>query len=88
MNPYSGATYALGGDLVGEKYAFTPTALTERAMRLDRELTDDEQAACADPGPLVMVSEEVAQKVKLGDRELSRRKKRRQQSRDSRRRNR
>lgn len=96
MNPYTGATYTLGRDLLdsaspeeGEPGAVVwPSSLLFAAEQVGRELTDDEQAALDDEGPLVCVSGEVAQAVQLGTRERDRRKRRRKQARESRRRNR
>jgi hypothetical protein len=58
---------------------------------LGRQLTHDEQAALADSvrgEPIVPVSGDVAQKVRLGARELERRRKRSKAARESRKRNR
>lgn len=97
MNPYSGRTYRLGEDLLGEApyggavtvgHVTRPAQLATAAKDIERELTEDERAALEDPGPLVLVSEEVARQMALGGRELDRRKRRRKAARESRRRNR
>lgn len=96
MDPYTGRTYALGEDLtdpvpVGSDIDFG--RLEARADDLLREqvrsLSVDEMRALVDrPQRLVRVTPEAAQVARLGERELKRRKARRQQSKRSRKGNR
>ena len=83
MNAETGQMYALGTDLFGEREVGEMLAKTEldAAMaKADRALTADEMAAAVDMAkgdPIVRVGEEAAQRARLGDRELRRRRQRR-----------
>jgi hypothetical protein len=85
MNTNSGVAYELGSDLTGEAVlgeALKPLApmLTELRDEQKRRATEDELAAAAAQAQgdtIVRISEEAAQKLKLGERELRRRKARR-----------
>jgi hypothetical protein len=90
VNTETGRVYELGGDLVQKlspRFGFNGSELET----LDRPLTNDELAAATDAArgeTIVPISDNVAQRLRLGERELERRKKRRNAAKDSRRRNR
>lgn len=91
MNAETGATYFLGVDVFGEGALGSPLAMPQEPAWGGRELSADESAAVTAlrrGEPVVRVSEHVAQQVKLGQRELERRAKRRKASRTARKRNR
>lgn len=97
MNADTGRVYELGADLVQSSYtSFAPgesvwpseLALAAEDLPRDRVLTADEMAAIRDAGPLVSVSQDVATQLRLGQRELDRRKRRRKASRQARKQNR
>jgi hypothetical protein len=96
VNTETGRVYELGEDLVqklsprfAEPHKQLVTAMS--SVALDRPLTNDEFAAATDAARgerIVPISGDVAQRLRLGERELERRKKRRNAAKDSRRRNR
>lgn len=83
MNAYTGATYEMFNSSVpiGGRLDTDPAALAELTARVDSaEATRDEIAmadAIAKGDPIVRVDPAVAQRLRLGDRELRRRKRRR-----------
>lgn len=83
MNTETGQVYDLGTDVfpdgeIGEKLA--KKELEAALAKAERALTPDELAAAVDVAKgdtIVRVSEEAAQRARLGDRELRRRRQRR-----------
>jgi hypothetical protein len=83
MNAETGQVYDLGTDVFGEHdvgQMFDKAELDAAMAKADRALTADEMAAAVDIArgdPVVRVGEEAAQRARLGDRELRRRRQRR-----------
>jgi hypothetical protein len=82
MNVNDGHVYDLGADLIGDRKAGEKLndEFMERLAALDREATADELAAArdmAEGGTIVAVDAAAAQRARLGDRELRRRRQRR-----------
>jgi hypothetical protein len=83
MNAETGQVYDLGTDVFGEPDVgemFAKAQLDDALAKADRALTSDEMAAAVDIArgdPIVRVGEEAAQRARLGDRELRRRRQRR-----------
>jgi hypothetical protein len=82
MNADTGIAYDLGSDLVKDIPigGMIPTERFEQVIGEGRSLTPDEMAAAVDSAKgdtLVRVQAEAAQRARLGDRELRRRKQRR-----------
>lgn len=83
MNAETGQIYDLGTDLfpdgeIGDKLA--KKAMEDALAKMERPLTPDEMAAAVDVAKgdtIVRVGEEAAQRARLGDRELRRRRQRR-----------
>lgn len=101
MNTDTGRLYELGADFlkaetpeirsVAEGAEFFTSSREDRLAKLERALTDDEQAYLDDKRKgehIVPVSPQVAQMVKLGQRELDRRAKRRKAAKQARKRGR
>lgn len=84
MNPTSGAVYEIGLDLLDVQYEPGDTlnlpAARARLTELDRKATEAEQRALAED-KLVLVSEQVARKIELGNREQRRRRARKSRQR-------
>ncbi len=83
MNAETGQVYDLGTDVFGEGdigEMFAKDLLDAAMAKAERTLTADEVAAAVDIAkgdPLIRVGEEAAQRARLGDRELRRRRQRR-----------
>lgn len=83
MNADTGQVYDLGVDLVGETEVgdkIDKTMFMAQLEKASRPLTPDEMAAAVDTAKgdtIVRVGEEAAQRARLGDRELRRRRQRR-----------
>jgi hypothetical protein len=83
MNADTGVAYDLGFDLVGEKEVgdkLSAAFFAEGIERIGRPLSPDEMAAAVDAAKgdaIVRVDAAAAQRARLGDRELRRRRQRR-----------
>lgn len=87
MNTDTGRLYEIGEDILGK----SPVLTSDMFMSVDRPLSQDEMAAALDVAKgqtVVEVSSEVAQRVKLGERELERRRRRNKAAKQARKRNR
>lgn len=83
MNADTGIAYELGEDLVGDKEVgdkLSAEFFHSQMEKLDRALSPDEMAAAVDAArgdAIVRVDAAAAQRARLGDRELRRRRQRR-----------
>lgn len=83
MNAETGQVYELGTDVFGDREVgkmFDKAELDAAMAMIDRGLTAEEMAAAVDIAkgdPVVRVGQEAAQRARLGDRELRRRRQRR-----------
>lgn len=94
MNANTGVAYDLGKDLVRSGPLGEPIDATnylDRFEALDRPATTDEMACAVDIAkgdPILAISQDAAQRLRLGERELERRARRRKAAKQARKRNR
>lgn len=83
MNTDTGMIYDLGADIIGDRATgdkLQKAEMDAKLAKLDRSLTSDEIAAAVDLAKgdtIVRVSAAAAQRARIGDRELRRRRQRR-----------
>jgi hypothetical protein len=94
MQPFTGEVYDLRGLLKEDDQRTPDYALTEEMFKQKFDSAEDElraeqaKAEIRNAGPLIAVSDQVAQQQRVGQREVMRRKKRRKAARQARKLNR
>lgn len=90
MNPYNGRVFDIGPDVMPQVAVGAPIPMDEfrsEVVALGTSATDEEREAALQPA-LVAIAPEVAQQLRLGGRELARRKERRKAAKRARKANR